>query len=194
MTIDPRPWSWRLASDRSGSTLPELVVAAALLLTATAMAGGTVLAPLTALGRVAVEDDDQYRLRVALDSVAVLVRAARPTLDGPAVVSLDGDPGATTLRLRFAGAGGAGMASLMLSEELVLTFSGSAPTLTEGLLVNELDPERNRIELLTHGGAADGGLEAHDVVAVHIVLVRAGHEASRTVHLRMQRPLAMTHR
>jgi len=183
----------RSTADESGATLPELVVAAALLLAATAMAGGTVLAPLTALGRVAVVDEDAVLLGDALDSVALLVRAARPTIDGPAILGVDHAGGTTTLRLRVTGAGGTGVATLAMADDLVLSLDGGGPPLPEGRLADGL-ADQSRIELLTSTGAVAHQVDMSEVVAVRVVLHRAGHDASRTVHLRLQRPLGSMRR
>lgn len=194
MTVRPASvWRHRV-SDRSGATLPELAVAAALLLAATAMAGGTVLAPLTTFGRLAVVDVDAHQLTLALDSVAMLVRAARPTIDGPGVISLEHIGQVATLRLRTPGTGGPGEVTLTMTDRLELISSGDVRHLPTGTLVDGLDPSRSRIELLDSSGAVLGdvgahAVAAHTVTAVRVVVHRSGHEVSRTVHLRLERPL-----
>lgn len=194
MTVRPAGVWRRRASDRSGATLPELAVAAALLLAATAMAGGSVLAPITTFGRIAVVDEDAHQLMLALDSVAMLVRAARPTIDGPGVISLEHIGQVATLRLRTPGSDGHGEATLIMTDRLELLSSGNVRQLPAGTLVDGLDPSRSRIELLDTNGAVVGDVgapvaSAHAVTAVRVVVHRSGHEASRTVHLRLERPL-----
>lgn len=181
-------------SDRSGSTLPELAVAAALLLSATAMAGGTVVAPLAALGRIAAVDEDEQQLTTALDAAARVVRAARPTIDAPAVRGFDAAAGVATLRLGMHGPEGIGEAILVLDDALRLSVEGSALTLPVGLLVDGLDGERSRIELLAAGGTVIDDHALHEVVGVRLVLRRGELERTRTIVLRARHPLAAVHR
>ncbi len=181
-------------SDRSGSTLPELVVAAALLLTATAMAGGIVLTPLVALGRIAAADEDEQLLTTALDAAARVVRAARPTIDAPAVRSFDVAAGVATLRLGMHGPEGIGEAILVLDDALHLSAEGSALSLPVGLLVAGLDGERSRIELLAGDGSVIDGHALHEVVGVRLVLRRGELERTRTILLRARHPLEAVHR
>lgn len=184
----------RRRSDRSGSTLPELAVASALLLAATAMAGGTVLAPLAAFERVARVDEDAQQLDAALDAVARVVRAARPRIDAPTVRGFDAIPGSATLRLGMHGPEGAGEAILELDDALHLSIEGSAPSLPVGLLVDGLDGGLSRIELLTVGDTATDGPALREVVGVRLVLHRGEHQRTRTILLRGHRPLEAVHR
>jgi hypothetical protein len=181
-------------SDRSGSTLPELAVAAALLLSATAMAGGTVLAPLVALSRIAAVDEDEQLLTTALDAAARVVRAGRPTIDAPAVRSFDVAADAATLRLGMHGPEGIGEAILVLDDALRLSVEGSALPLPVGLLVDGLDGERSRIELLTASGTVIDDHALHEVVGVRLVLRRGELERTRTILLRARHPLEAVHR
>jgi len=181
-------------SDRSGSTLPELAVAAALLLSATAMAGGTVLAPLAALGRIAAVDEDEQQLTTALDAAARVVRAARPTIEAPAVRGFDAAAGVATLRLGMHGPEGIGEAILVLDDALRLSVEGSALPLPVGLLVDGLDGERSRIELLTAGGTVIDDHALHEVVGVRLVLRRGELERTRTILLRARHPFDAVHR
>ena len=184
----------RRRSDRSGSTLPELAVVAALLLTATAMAGGTVLEPLTALGRIAAVDEDEQRLDAALDVTARLVRAARPTIDAPAVRGFDAVAGTATLRLGVPGSAGSSEATLTLGDALHLSVPDSAVPFPEGLLIDGLDGERSRIELLTSSGTVTDDHAMHEVIGLRVVLHRGEVERSRTILLRSRRPLETAHR
>lgn len=184
----------RRRSDRSGSTLPELAVAAALLLTATAMAGGTVLAPLTALGRIAAVDEDEQRLDAALAVTARLVRAARPTIDAPAVRGFDVVSGTATLRLGVPGSAGTGEAMLVLGDALHLSVQGSVVPFPEGLLVDGLDDERSRFELLTSSDTVTDGHALHEVVGLRVVLHRGEVERSRTILLPSRGPFEAVHR
>lgn len=181
-------------SDRSGSTLPELAVAAALLLTATAMAGGTVLAPLAALGRIAAMGEHEQQLTTALDAAARVVRAARPTIDAPTVRGFDVAAGAATLRLGMHGSEGIGEAILVLDDALRLSVEGSAQSLPVGLLVDGLDGERSRIELLAAGGTVIDDHALHEVVGVRLVLRRGELERARTIVLRARHPFDAVHR
>jgi len=185
----------RSMADESGATLPELAVAGVLMLTAIAMAGGTVLAPLRALERIAAVDEEAAELGNALDSVARIVRAARPDIDGPAVIDRHQSLGTTTLQLRVTGGGASGVVTLALDgQELHLTASEGVPALHAGLLVTGLDAERSRIDVLTAKGSEVDASRLHDVSAVRVLLHRGGHEVSRTIHLRAVRPLGTVRR
>jgi hypothetical protein len=181
--------------DQSGSTLPELAIAGLLMLTAIAMAGGTVLAPLGALERLAPIDVDGRRLDIALDTVALVVRAARPALEGPPVVEFEDVGSGTTLRLRVAGSGDDDAATLILSgSELRLIATAGADRFETGTLVDGLDVSRSRIEVISSSGAPVGASAVHEIAAVRVVLHRDGREAARTVHLRTVRPLGTVRR
>lgn len=172
-----------------------MAVAGLLMLTALTMAGGTVLAPLSALERVAPIDAEQRQLDDAVASVALVVRAARPTLDGPAILGFESAGTSTTLRLRVAGADGGGLATLSLSgPELHLSATDVADRLPTGMLVDGLDVDLSSIEVITSSGASGGASALHDIAAVRVVLHRDGLVASRTVHLRTVRPLGTVRR
>lgn len=184
-----------MRSDQSGSTLPEMAVAGLLLLTALAMAGGTVLAPLSALERVAPILAEQRQMDDALASAALVVRAARPALDGPAILGFESAGTSTALHLRVVGSDGGGVATLGLAgAELHLLATDAAEQFPTGILIDGLDVGLSSIEVLTSSGAPGGASALHDVAAVRVVLHRDGLVASRTVHLRTVRTLGTVRR
>jgi len=77
--------------NEDGSSLPELMLAAGLVVVALGMLGSTVVAPLSMMLRSAAPDVRQAELEVAADSVVRIVSLARPGLDRPAVLRAESD-------------------------------------------------------------------------------------------------------
>jgi hypothetical protein len=181
-----------------GSTLPELLVAAGLTLLALSMLGGSLLAPLAAMGRSATPDQRQEELDRAGDEVVAIVRLARPGLhDGPLLAA-----GPDRIEVRF---GTLGHAS-----PVVIRFHGGTlrtehPDGTvDRVLVSGLDADRSRfiIEDLESNDVSEvtEGPTRTDAAVVTVVLVDPdasdgpavvpGRRTERAVHLQLRLPLA----
>jgi hypothetical protein len=203
----------------SGSSLPELLLATALTVTALSMLATTVLGPLSAIARWGVNDERQVELEQAADRVAAAIGLARPGLDAAAILS------ASTHRVEVrAGHLRHGRAIVLRLDEGRLSIelpdgpieadrAGVAgavqPDVTEGVVIDRLDLQHSRFvvraadgqELLS--GAAGGGRgelarpALSDVAVIEVVLVdpdeddgAPGRTARRSMHLRLRLPLA----
>lgn len=78
-------------ADESGSSLPELLLAAGLSVAALGMLATTVLGPLSTIAGWDAVDERQFELTSAADTVVTIVAMARPGLDGAAVVAATDD-------------------------------------------------------------------------------------------------------
>ena len=173
------------------ATLPELLVAAALVLVTLAMVGSSVLPALVTLDRSTAPDDVLVELERAADTVARVVRAARPGPEGEAVAIEDG-----TLIVHLTVDSPPRLARIVLAEgTLSLTLEGDegpGPVFPTGPITTGLDDESALTILRSPegDGAVDGvmnGAPAGQGVAVAIELVAEGRQVARVVRLRTVR-------
>jgi hypothetical protein len=178
----------RHISGEEGSTLPEVMVAGAITLVALTMVGGTVLAPLGVLGRVAEPDLVARELDAAADAVVRIVRAARPGPDGPAVAP---DPDGIVVRL--AGESGDLAVRIVIIDDRLLAViegSGELPlAFAHGPLAAGLDGESSVLAVVDApvGWSVGAALAHQEHPAVHIRLRAAGRETVRVERIRGER-------
>lgn len=150
--------------DDAASSLPELLLAAAVTLIGAGMVMGSIIAPVQYLGGLDEHTEERAALSAAADSLARVVRAAREGTEGPAAVAIphgvrlrverDGEidwydvviDGGVLSSSHQVGAGGLGTAPL---EQLIDGLeSGSSVA-----LMPEVGPPRGVvIQLITRGG------------------------------------------
>jgi len=181
---------WTFGDD--GSTLPELMVAGAITLVALTMVGGTVIAPLGALGHVAEPDSVEVELQAAADAVARIVRAARPGPSGAAVAQDDG-----AIVVRLAGRTGDIVVRVAIVDgELLAAVEGSGGSddemrlvLPRGPLASGLDADRSALEVIAVPHAIPDAQRwtGADAQAVVVRLHAAGRETMRIEHVRGDR-------
>jgi hypothetical protein len=172
--------------DEAGGSLPELLVAGALILVALGMVAGTVIAPMDALSRVGAADEVHVRLENAADTASRIVRASRATIDGPPVIST----GPQALHLRT-GDPALAETTLLVLEDGRLTAhvlgAGSASSVDPLVIVEGLDMGRSSLRVRSRSGADVEMNRLFDAVAVEMQLHAEGRTVSRVVSLRGRR-------
>ena len=166
--------AWRDA----GSSLPELLAAASLVMVALSLLGSSLLPTLGALGTVAEVDPVAHELDIAADTIVRLVRSARRGPDGPAAsgvsggvalrVPADDEDVTVTVRVVDGSVRLSGGPTGDLTWDEVIARPG-------GVLVGGLD-----------AGTEVAGLQVGSedlVVAVRVRLIADGHEAVRVVRV-----------
>lgn len=163
----------------AGSTVVEIVVAAALTLLALAMVAGDTIPALRML-----DGDDEPQLRhmelvAAGELAARAVRGARPDPSGSGI-GLEGQ------RLVLAMGDAASVALTLEDDALLVDVVGDPPGMagiTTGTLVSGLDPGRSAIILVDAGGEPAAG--STPVAAVIIVLADDASSVVRVVRPRL---------
>jgi hypothetical protein len=212
--------SWHRESTDAGSTLPEVVLAAGLLVVALGMLGGTVLVPLAALARTATIDDRQVALELAGDTVVRIALSARPGLEASPVLSAERD----RIVLRVGDLREARTVVLLLREGSLTveipdgpldptpastpSSPSPVPGPAAGVVISGIDSDASSFTVrssegidLTFGPSAGGTAgvlgSPLDVAHVQLILVdpidqdgSPGRRVERNVHLRLRLPLA----
>lgn len=170
-------------SDVEGSTIVEMLVAAALTVLSIGMLLGGVVGPLTVLQRSHDTAQDSLELIAAAEEFARLVRAARPGLleqaaaaggHGEIVLRIPDDEGVMYVRVAFS------------EDSLVVEGVDQYGQVVPGTyrpLVSGLDPDWGT--LLLHERSDPGGTGVGRPSAVTLILARDGRVLERMVALRM---------
>lgn len=173
----PRP------ADVEGSTIVEMLVAAALTVLSLGMLLGNVVVPLGILQRSHDAAQESLELVAAAEEFARLVRSARPGILEPAaaagghgdiILRVPGDQGLRYVRIAF------------LDDSLVadrIDQYGAVIAGTRRQLVSGLDPGSGG--LLLHDRSAPGGAGVPRPSAVTLIVARDGRVLERTVALRI---------
>lgn len=159
-----------------GATLPELVVAAALLLGALGLTA-TVMGALGALQRDAVGAPESYHVHAAADRVARLVRSARASGGEPAVTT---EGAALRVRSTMDGASGPTVLRILVRDgALIMEQMGPGASAGASVLLDGLDPLGSGLVALD----ADGHpvVDGTAAVLVAVDLVHGDVTASRIV-------------
>lgn len=168
-----------LADDEAGSTIVEMLVAAALTVLAVVMLSGNILPALRLLEDAPVPQQRQLELVAAGDLFARAVRSARPEHHRPAI-------GGDHRALLLAVGPGATVRFELVDGALTVDVEGS-PTgmggLTTRTLVRGLDMERSGFSLLAGDGQVSGAPEP--VAAVALALADDESSLVRVVRPRM---------
>jgi len=189
-----------------GSSLPELLVAAGVVLVALGMVGSALVAPLTLMVRAGDADVRQMEMDRAADAVARTLASARPGNGAPALAHVGRD----RLELRIGDLRDAQHIVVELRDGM-LTIDhpdGRVDTIPEGMVIGGIDTELSAFAALTVDGRdiaaplvtgqSDGSAAAllSEVVAIELHLIDASEDgqdrprATRTVHLQLRLPLA----
>jgi len=206
-------------SPDAGSSLPELLVAAGLTLTALTMLVTTVLAPLAVISRWSAPDERRLEMDRAVEHVVAVIGLARPGLEAPAVLS--GDARRIEVRvgdLRHAqpvvllfddGRLSVEMAEGAVSPDTSDVHGAAGPGVLTGTLIEGIDTQRSGFVLRAIDGrvltAPSSDVDAPtltrsdlaDVAVIEVAIVDApgpdgspGRTEQRTTHLRLRLPLA----
>jgi hypothetical protein len=169
--------------DESGSSVVEMLVAAALTVTALGVLLGNVVVPLEHLAGAHAPDMSHIELRTAGEEFARTVRAARPGIAEPAVIA-DGDD---AIVLRIVDGGVVQYVRIAFETDALLLerrdrdgmlVVGSRRTLASGLA-----PGVDR--LVVHHDPVDAVTGRADVAAVELRLKRGAASLERMVAVRM---------
>lgn len=175
----------RNTGDEAGSTVVELILAAGLTLVAAGLVVPTVIVPLGRATDRLEADVGRARLEAAADTFARAVRAARPSVDGPAASVTS-----TTLTLTMVTAHGPATTHVDLSEgglRIISSGPGAAAiSLPATVRIDGLDVGASRFVAGTDPHGAGVGEELR---AVTLVLTGSAGSIERTVRLRVVHPL-----
>lgn len=167
---------------QAGSTVTELLVAATLTLVAVGMVANDVIPTLRHLTSDVEPDRRGVELMTVADVIARAVRAARPEAARPAIL---GDERALDLAM------GDGTGLLITVDGGVVTIAASDPSgrpappgYPLGRLVDGLDVERSRFELIDRVGEAPR--DGESPTGVLVVLADGDHSVVRIVASRLR--------
>lgn len=177
----------RRSQGEEGSTLPELVVASSLTLVAVAAALSAAAGPLHRWTTFTADDVRRAEVEAAADTLARLVRSARPDLGSPAILEVRSDG----LILRVGPPSDGARVSVTVEEGALVSRSVpesvAVDPLPERLLLDGVEDGDVHFAALGADGSTVGmaGLPGSDpTVAVSIALEVDGHRATRVVALR----------
>ena len=199
-----------------GSSLPELLLAASLVLVVLNMLGGSVLAPIAAMLRAGAVDERQVELDQAAETAVRIIGAARAGIGSPAVSAADrhrvelliGDARSTrTVALVLHdGALVVEIEGALTGDPLEMPTTVSAVIPPPGPLVDGLDMQRSQFNVqsadelrsdVVAGVGTVEGVALADIVHIEVILHdrpaedgMLGISVSRSAHLRLRLPLA----